>query len=274
VALHGVHGAALVVRLGPRRVRKGLAYAAETALALSVVLERQLLLERTLSSGEQLLEAADRRVSRLGFDIHDGPLQGLAVVAGELSLLNRQLETIGNGELGAFAQRRIDDVRALVLDLGANLRTIASTAAPGRLYLRETLEHEVARLERGTAIQVDLELAGDVEATTASQRIAIARVVEEAFANVREHARATRVRISVQRQNGSLHLRVADNGRGFDVPRARRRARRDRRLGLTSMEQRVRLLGGHLEVTSRPGGPTVICASLPAWTPTPGTSRP
>jgi signal transduction histidine kinase len=265
VVQQGVRCAALVVRLTPRRIRKGLAYAAETALAVSAVLERRLLLERTLSSGEQALEAAERRIARLGFDIHDGPLQGLAIVAGELSMLKRQLEAMGDAGIGAFAERRLEAVKTLVLDLGVDLRTIASTAAPGKLYLRETLEQEVARLERGTSIRVDLEVVGDLDATTASQRIAAARVVEEALANVREHSRAQRVQISVRRENGSLQVHVADNGRGFDVARARRRAIRDRRLGLIAMQQRVRLLGGDLEVNSRPGGPTVVSGWVPAW---------
>jgi hypothetical protein len=49
------------------------------------------------------------------------------------------------------------------------------------------------------------------------------------------------------------------------VARARRRAERDRRLGLMAMEGRVRLLGGHLVIDSRPGHPTTLSASVPAW---------
>jgi signal transduction histidine kinase len=264
---HGVRSAALVTQLAAGRIRQGLTYAEETVLAVSPVLERRILLESTLSFGEQLLESTERRIARLGFDIHDGPLQGLAIVAGELSVLNRQLEAMGDGGIGAFAERRLGDVKDLVIDLGVDLRTIASTAAPGKLYLRETLEQEVAQLLRRTDIRVDLEVEGDVDATTASQRIAAARVVEEALANVREHSGATSVQVSVRRENGTLQLSVADNGRGFDVTRAMRRASRDRRLGLIAMEHRLRLLGGQLEVNSRPGGPTVISGSLPAWKP-------
>ena len=267
VLLHGTRSAALVVRLRAGRIRHGLAYMAETALAISPILERQAVLEQTLRAGEQLLEATERRITRLGFDIHDGPLQGLAIVAGELAALNRQLEALGDGRIGAFAASRLEEVRALVSDLGVDLRTIVSTAAPGRLYLRETLEQEVARLERWSGIRVDLEVDGDLGATTPSQRIAVARVVEEALSNVREHSGATRAQVSVRRESGLLQLRVVDNGHGFDVPKAMRRASRDRRLGLIAMEERVRLLGGQLEVSSRSGGPTVISGSLPAWEP-------
>jgi signal transduction histidine kinase len=264
---HGVRCAALVIQLTPGRIRQGLTYAGEAVLAVSPILQRRILLEDTLGSGEQLLEAAERRIARLGFDIHDGPLQGLAIVAGELSLLNRQLEAMGDGGRGAFAARRLEDVKDLVIDLGVDLRIIASTAAPGKLYLRETLEQEAAQFMRRAGIRVDLDVEGDVDATTASQRIAAARVVEEALANVREHSGATSVQVSVRRENGTLRLSVADNGRGFDVTRAMRRASRDRRLGLIAMNERLRLLGGQLEVNSRPGGPTVISGSLPAWKP-------
>jgi two-component system sensor histidine kinase UhpB len=256
-----------VVELAPRRFRRGLAFAAETARAASSVLERQALLERAVSSGEQLLDAAERRIVRLGFDIHDGPLQRLSIVAGELSLLARQLHAIADGEIRESVQHRLADAKRLVVELGGDLRSIASTAAPGSLDLRETLAQEAARLERWTGVPVALEVEGDVDATTMSQRIAVARIVEEALANAREHSGAAHVRVSVRRQNGLLQLSVADDGRGFDVARTMRRAGRDRRLGLIAMEQRIRLLGGRLEVNSRPGGPTVISGSLPAWSP-------
>jgi signal transduction histidine kinase len=267
VVRNGVRCAALVVRIRPPRLRTRLAYAAETARAVSPILERQVLLERTIGSGENLLESAERRVARLGFDIHDGPLQGLAVAAGELCVLKRELLAMPDRGTAEAAERRLEQVKALVLSLGADLRAIASTAAPGKLRLRETLEREIARLEVGAGIRVELEVDGDVDATTPSQRIAAARVVEEALANVREHSGARRVRVSLRREPDSLRLHVVDDGRGFDVARAMRRASRDGRLGLIGMEQRVRLLGGQLGVQSRPGGPTVISGTLPAWGP-------
>jgi two-component system sensor histidine kinase UhpB len=92
-------------------------------------------------------------------------------------------------------------------------------------------------------------------------------VVEEALANVREHSGATSVQVSVRRENGTLQLSVADNGRGFDVTRAMRRASRDRRLGPIALQPRLRLRGAQLAVNSRPGAPTVISGSLPAWKP-------
>jgi signal transduction histidine kinase len=60
---------------------------------------------------------------------------------------------------------------------------------------------------------------------------------------------------------------VRDDGRGFDVERALVRAAERGRLGLVGMAERVRLLGGRLEVDSRPGGPTVVSAVIPRWEP-------
>jgi signal transduction histidine kinase len=114
-------------------------------------------------------------------------------------------------------------------------------------------------------MQVHLEIEGDIERTTRSQRLAVHRVVEESLANVSEHAQATSVNISIRRQDSLIRLAIRDDGHGFEVRRALKRASRDGRLGLVAMAERVRFLGGDLEVSSSPGGPTVVSATLPAW---------
>ena len=102
-------------------------------------------------------------------------------------------------------------------------------------------------------------------ATTQSQRIAILRVVQEALSNVRDHSGASRVRVAVSIGHGHLRAEVSDDGSGFDVARALGVAERTGRLGLVGMAERMRLLGGRLDVRSSPGGPTTITASIPRW---------
>jgi signal transduction histidine kinase len=70
--------------------------------------------------------------------------------------------------------------------------------------------------------------------------------------------------VTIRTAAGSVEIEVLDDGQGFDVDEARGSAAERRRLGLLSMRERVRLLGGTFDVTSRDGGPTCVFAQLPA----------
>jgi len=86
------------------------------------------------------------------------------------------------------------------------------------------------------------------------------RVVQEALQNALRHAHAERLDVTMEAREGTLHLRVTDDGVGFDPGAPGLRARR---LGLTSMEERARALGGTLSIDSRPGEGTTIALEVP-----------
>jgi signal transduction histidine kinase len=81
-------------------------------------------------------------------------------------------------------------------------------------------------------------------------------VVQEALQNVSRHSGASHVKITVRQPNGAVSLTIEDDGAGFDP-------RRTRGMGLLGMEERVRQLGGKLEVQSQPGKGTTLHISLP-----------
>jgi signal transduction histidine kinase len=84
-------------------------------------------------------------------------------------------------------------------------------------------------------------------------------VAQESLRNVTRHAHATTARISLARQDGQVVMRVADDGRGFDANGAGGR----RGLGLISMDERVRMLGGSFQVQAAQNAGTVVVATLP-----------
>jgi signal transduction histidine kinase len=91
--------------------------------------------------------------------------------------------------------------------------------------------------------------------------------VQEALTNVRDHSGAKSVSVSVAVRANSVDAHITDDGRGFSVEPTLVRAARKGRLGLIGMSERVRLLGGRFDVSSRPGGPTSISVVLPQWEP-------
>ena len=89
------------------------------------------------------------------------------------------------------------------------------------------------------------------------------RVAQEALTNVVRHAQAKTVTVELRKEAGQLHLRVRDDGIGFDVAAVREKAVRGASLGLLSMEERAALAGGGLEFKSAPGHGTEVHAWFP-----------
>src|SRR5207249_288435 len=98
---------------------------------------------------------------------------------------------------------------------------------------------------------------------TGEQSAAILRVVQEALHNVEKHARATRARVELEHRQGGgsqVTFLVADDGRGFDP--ADPHSENGGGFGLTSMQERIHLIGGRLEVESAPGWGTRVRGQL------------
>jgi signal transduction histidine kinase len=97
------------------------------------------------------------------------------------------------------------------------------------------------------------------------------RVAQEALTNVVRHAQAKTVTVELRKEAGQLHLRVRDNGIGFDVGAVREQAMRGVSLGLLSMEERAALAGGGLEFRSAPKKGTEVHAWFPLKWKTPSS---
>jgi signal transduction histidine kinase len=270
IARWGRVEAALVVRAG-RSDRLGLTLAAELAAHLSPAIERARLLEQRSERESALVEAAERRLARLGFDLHDGPVQEVLALGSELRLFREQLRrALGGNRHAAIIQGRVDDLEARLVALDGELRSVArslETPTVLRTSLPELLRKEASDLEERSSLVVDLHVDGEFDSLTPSQAITLLRVVQEALANVETHAAARLATVTVHAGLQELQAEIRDDGRGFEVERTLVDAARSGHLGLVGMSERVRLLGGRLDVESRPGGPTRIAAVIPRWRP-------
>jgi signal transduction histidine kinase len=124
--------------------------------------------------------------------------------------------------------------------------------------VRDLVEH--ANQELGLEVDVDVcvpRYADDFETL-------VYRIVREAVANVRRHARAHRLEVTLIHADGELAGTVTDDGRGFDVHRALDRHRTRLHLGLDATIERIRLAGGDIEIDSAPGEGTRLRFRIPA----------
>ena len=262
--------AGLVVRARPANREEALAYAGEAASELTVILERERLLLRGATHERALVEASERRLVRIGLDIHDGPLQVLAMLVGDTCILRDRLADAGGDANRRLLLAWLDDYALRLREVDEDLRELALSLESQRLRHADfavALRDEVSAFSARSGIEVDIDVTGSFADLTASQRFAIAAVVREALANGRAHGSASHARLRVRATATCIRATVVDDGQGFDVERALVAAATRGRLGLVGMSERVRLLGGHLAVDSRPGGPTTITVTLPRWQP-------
>jgi signal transduction histidine kinase len=241
-------------------------YLAEAAAALAPMLERTALFERGAERERELVAAGERRLVRVGCDLHDGPLQEIVALADELRLVRSQVEEVVRDEDRFHVRGRFLDLEARLEALDAGLRRIAHSVRSSTALtqpVEDAVRRELDALGGATSIETELVLEGDVGELTDSQKIVIFRVVQEALSNVRKHSRASRVSVEIRSTRTFLDVSVTDDGCGFD----RTRKADPDRLGLAGVSERVRLLGGTVEIESHPGEGTTVRATLPQWRP-------
>lgn len=261
------HAAALVGRPEGGERRRCAPMLEEATPVLGTILEREKLIGRNVTAERILSQIHERRLTRLGFDIHDGPLQDLAMLGEDAQLLRRQLSDVLCDDVREIVLGRLDDLQAQLASLDSDLRLISSSLQSpltGR-PLREALASMVHAFAARSDVEPELALEGNLDDLTDSQQMALLSIVREALSNVREHSDASRVTVWLKGGDMSLELRVADNGSGFDVERALVQAARDGRFGLIGLHERARLLGGSSHIESKPGRPTTISVTLPRW---------
>jgi signal transduction histidine kinase len=262
--------AAIVGRVGPAEQGVADAYLLETAAALSPVIEREHLLEYSASRERTLIASAERRLMRLGFDLHDGPIQDVLALAADVQLLQQQVYPFILDDYREQAHGRFDDLSARLVELDRQLREIAHSLETKSVISRplgEILHREVDGFSERTGIKAELEIRGDPDSLSSAQRITVFRAIQEALANVREHASATTVSVRVRARRSAIELQIVDDGMGFEVERALAKAAQRGRLGLVGIGERVRMVGGTFELESQPGGPTSLKLTLPRWEP-------
>jgi PAS domain S-box-containing protein len=216
--------------------------------------------ERLLALSRRLIEAQEAERRHIARELHDE-------IGQELAALKINLQAAHHPGDGAELASRVEDSMSIVERAIQQVRDMALALRPSLLddlglvaALRWLVDHQAqrsgfeARLEAGPA---RISVSPDVE-------IGCYRVVQEALNNVARHAKAHNVRVEVALHEGELRLLIQDDGVGFDVKAARERASRGASMGLLTMSERARLLGGRLEMKSARGQGTEIRAVFPA----------
>jgi signal transduction histidine kinase len=263
------HGHAVLLVEGPR-IDDAEPLLLQAAAMLGPAFERATLVERNVAGREALAHSAERRLRRLGFDLHDGPVQDVLALGAEMSRLGQQLDEL---DLGARNRRlldgRLEDLRAYLYAIESDLREFCSSLESPVLVSRpfeDTLHGAVWAFSAKGDLQPTVLIEGPVNDLTDTQRITLYRILQEALSNISDHSKATEVSVTLRVLTTHISMEIQDDGVGFDVDWALMDAARRGRIGLLGMLERVRLIGGDLQIESKPGR-TTLRVKLAHWRP-------
>jgi signal transduction histidine kinase/CheY-like chemotaxis protein len=212
----------------------------------------------------QLLHAQEGERRRIAHELHDDLGQSLLLLKLQMSIIARglppELER-PRQDCGAVIeniQEIIDSVRRLSHDL------IPPTLA--EIGLKSAINDLLGEFCRHHGINCAVDIDYPKGLFPPEKELILYRILQESLTNIGKYAQATGVSISLKKKNHQVCLSVEDNGRGFEVEGIMADRGRKRGLGLTSMEERTRMLGGTFHIRSAPNMGTKIQITMPLIT--------
>lgn len=204
----------------------------------------------------ELSRTEDRERKRLAEILHDDLQQQLVAAKFHLGMLSGKT---GSDRVIQEIVTQLDQVLTGALEQSRNL---SHDLCPPVLYqgdLGATFEWLARQLESRHGLTVHVEVYGYVDARSEAAKIFLFRAGQEILFNVIKHAKVQEVRLRLQRRGDHLWLTAADRGQGFD-PQV---LRRTEGLGLLSIRERIRFLGGRMKIRSAPGQGSTFLITIP-----------
>ncbi len=218
--------------------------------------------ERMSALSSRMLTLQDEERRRIGRDLHDSTAQNLAGVAMSLTLVQRSTK-----RLSAPAQEALAESIALVDQCSREIRTFSYLLHPPLLDevgLVSAVRWYADGFAKRSGIQVDVEVPPELGRLPQEMETALFRIVQECLTNAHRHAGSATVRIEIARDTEAITLRVEDKGQGMPAEISKVGANTDGQIGvgIRSMQERVRQLGGQLHINSSDHG-TAVEVTLP-----------
>jgi signal transduction histidine kinase len=222
--------------------------------------EELLLYQGKLQSLASELVLAEERERRLiATELHDRIGQALA-------LSGLKLEELRGNLSSPCCSQSLDEIKGLIEQTIQDTRSLIFEISPPILHelgFDAAVEWLAERVQERYGILVRLRMDGNRKSMGSDMRVILFRALRELLVNVVKHAKAKEVTVAVQRKEGFLQISVEDKGVGFDDARHDLSALQKRGFGLFSIQERLKYLGGTLEVFSSPGRGTRVTLRAP-----------
>jgi PAS domain S-box-containing protein len=221
------------------------------------ITEQKLAEDAHAKLSRRLIEVQDEERRAVARELHDDITQRISLLAFDLKFLQQNLPSsrdVLQERLGEEYRR----VSELVSDIDALSRRLHSSTLQ-RLGLTKAAEVLCRELSQRENLQIAFSWEGTPADIPEATSFCLFRVLQEALHNAARHSEARRIEVQLTEKPGEIHLIVSDSGKGFKIDSAKQSGG----LGLTSMQERVRLLGGTIAIDSKPMAGTTIHVCVP-----------
>jgi len=200
----------------------------------------------------KLVEAQEQERARIARELHDDINQRLSMLAVELEQLQDN-----PGEV----RSRVQELRKQTIEISNDVQALSHDLHSSKLeYLGVVAAIKSWCKEFGKRQKLEIDFRSDVSSTfPPGIGLTLFRVLQEALHNAAKHSGVNRVGVQLREESDEIHVTIRDLGKGFDVETAKK----GRGLGLTSMQERVRLINGIIEIQSKPMGGTTVHVRVP-----------
>lgn len=201
----------------------------------------------------RLVDAQETERRSISRELHDEVGQALGLLLMDAGRLSNQL---GSNEKGQELVRSIKMVAERTVQTVRNMALLLRPSMLDDLGLVPAVEWYAREMSRRGEIEVEVRAENVSEELPDPLKLCVYRMVQEALNNAQRHAHAKNAVVELKQTGDVIRVNTRDDGSGFDP-------KRTRGMGLLGMEERVKRLGGTMEIDSRPGAGTTIRAELP-----------
>jgi len=204
----------------------------------------------------KLVEAQEQERTRIARELHDDINQRLVLLGFELNQLRKK-----HNDLPSEVRDRMVELEQMTTDLCTGVYALSHElhfSTLDLLGLPKGMSSWCKAFGDRHKIEIDFK-NGDVPKLPQEISLCLFRVLQEAVRNAARHSGVKRIEVELADKLGEIHLIASDSGRGFDIKTAKQRGG----LGLTSMQERVRLVGGTITIDSKPLAGTTVHVRVP-----------
>jgi signal transduction histidine kinase len=204
----------------------------------------------------KLVEAQEQERVRIARELHDDINQRLALVAIGLDQLREK-----HKDLPSEVRGHVQELQQMTSDISSSVYALSHelySSIPDSLGLARGMKSWCKEFGERRKMEIDFK-SHDLPRLPQEISLCLFRVLQEALHNAAKHSGVKRIEVQLAKNSYEIHLTVRDSGRGFDIGAASQ----SRGLGLTSMKERVRLVGGTIGIESKPRGGTRIHVRVP-----------
>jgi PAS domain S-box-containing protein len=210
----------------------------------------------------RLLQLQDEERRRIARDLHDSFAQSLLAVHLNLTQLSKS-----GGTLNRKGQRVLAEARKIMKGLAREIRSLSYLLHPpvlDELGLTSAIEEYASGFSRRSGIHADVEISSEIGRLPQEIETALFRIIQESLGNIQRHSGSASAKIQLKRDLSRLTLEVSDQGHGFSSENLKEEPVRSSTLGvgILGMRERMRQLGGRLDIRSSASG-TTVKAALP-----------